>query len=154
MFDRFNKKGEVTVHDLAILLIQLDTFFEVCLLEDLGIEIPVKKERARSVLRAVSTSIKRMVSKNREPKPESPPELLTASRPTFPKIDLGAFTKPVTDDEKRSVKELGTGSVDMLYLPEIPPPKTPEEQIIDNKNDILSRLTKLETAVSLLQTTL
>ena len=58
MFDRFNKKGEVTVHDLAILLIQLDTFFEVCLLEDLGIEIPVKKERARSLLRAVSTSIK------------------------------------------------------------------------------------------------
>ena len=138
MFDRFNKKTEISVHDLAILLIQLDTFFEVCPLEDLGLESPKHEHRGRSVLRAVSSSIKRMVSKNRDSKPNSPRK--PAPRPPGANVDLSSFIQP---------PKLDFESKDPT--PDIPPPRTPEEPPTADPRDIIPRLEKLEAAMATLQ---
>jgi hypothetical protein len=135
IFDRFNQKEMLSVHDLAILLIRIDTYIQLFPSESLLIA-EKKEKRGRSLIRAFSNSMRRMVSRG----PESTESF--KNRVSIRGIDVESylFSDP-------SVKADNTPTT------EIPPPRTPEEAptvtpgTIATVSDLVERLEKLEKLI-------
>ena len=135
IFDRFNERENLSLQDLAILLIQIDTYFRVLPAHDHGNMEVSEKKRGRSIIRAFSKSMRRMVSRG--------PEVI--SEPNFTQIDLASYLCPPPDPSAK-VQPVPTEQ------DEIPPPRTPEERSIGGSlSHLTDRLDKLERIIYMSQ---
>lgn len=139
IFDKFNQNDVFSLQDLAILLIQLDTYFQLLPTEDVEVSTQVKEKRGRSLIRAFSKSMRRMVSRG--------PESANKMHPPNPQvsireIDVGSYLLPDSSNNLESVN-----------ADKIPPPRTPEDPPTDSHmsiatvSDLVDRLEKLERVV-------